>query len=312
MLLLFMAAVLTLITTGAMLRAAPHIGLVDPPDARKCHGQRMPLAGGPGIFLAWSVLGWSLAPAVMDPWLYAGAAVVFGGGLVDDWGKARQRPMPARVKLAVQTASAILVVLGGTWIRYARVPFSAGLVILPAWGGMPLAVLWLVAITNFVNFLDGMDGLMGCVAGVAAATLLAAGLLLPATTVEPLLWLLLGCLMGFLCFNLPPARLFAGDSGSNFIGFLLAALSLQGYLKTVTAASLAVSVLALSLFFAEGLLSILRRWLAGQPITAADHAHTFHRLGARGYSPVRILWLFSVLAAALSGAGLLLIRFMPW
>lgn len=297
----------SLLLIRAARRAALRLHLTDPPDPRKRHGRPIPLAGGAGIFAAWAALAWLLARDQMNPWLLAGAATVFAGGLCDDWGKSRGHPMGVAAKLAYQTASACMLIAGGIWVRHVRVPLADSLWILPDWLGITASVLWVVGITNFANFIDGMDGLLGSVSAVSAGTLLIAGTML-GTATQPLLCLLLGSLLGFLVDNLPPARVFAGDSGSNLVGFLLAALSLQDYLKTVTVASLGVSLLALSVPLAEGAFAIIRRLLAGKPITAADRQHSFHRMLDSGYGARTTLLVFAGVAAAVSGVGLAILR----
>jgi UDP-GlcNAc:undecaprenyl-phosphate GlcNAc-1-phosphate transferase len=174
------------------------------------------------------------------------------------------------------------------------------------WLSLPVTVLWVVGVTNAFNVIDGMDGLATGIGLVALATVLAAALTLGNTDVALVCLALIGALCGFLCFNFNPARIFLGDSGSLFVGFMLAVLSVHGSQKSTTAVLVAVPVFALAVPLLELSLSVLRRFLRGVPIFSADTRHIFHRLLATGLSQPRVVAILSLIAGGFALLGLLL------
>lgn len=306
---------------------------VDPPGGRKIHDHPVPLAGGWALFLAAVPVAWLLAPAPPVATLPAAAAGVPGApgqmvpvnpipgwlvpaamtlaflvGLLDDYAKVRRRDLPAAIKIAGQAVPAILLIAGGVEMNYIRSPLG-GLLMLPQWLDLPLTFCWLVGVTNAVNFIDGLDGLAGGVVGVAAFTLTMVALSLHQTAVAVWVAALLGACMGFLRYNFPPARVFMGDAGSNFLGFALAAISLTGYFKTATVAGLVVPLFALSLPVLNTVFVVLRRVSKGrslvQALTVADREHSFDVLKRRGgFNTTETVLIFLLIAMALSAAGM--------
>jgi UDP-GlcNAc:undecaprenyl-phosphate/decaprenyl-phosphate GlcNAc-1-phosphate transferase len=280
-----------------------------PRDGRHVHRSPLPRLGGVAIFLAFSVsvivwLGLSLvfprlveglAPATLFR-IYAPACLIFCLGIYDDL-----RGAGPYLKFAVQAVAAAMLFAGG--MRVLDLPLIFGSYSLPWFVGLPLTVLWVVAVTNAFNLIDGLDGL-------AAGSALFSTLVFFVCALVNHSWLeslmsitLAGAILGFLRFNFNPATIFLGDSGSLFIGFMLSALALAGAQKAPTFVAVAIPVVSFGLPILETSISILRRLISGRPILTADREHIHHRLLQMGFSHrqvVIVLYAVSAIFAMLS------------
>jgi UDP-GlcNAc:undecaprenyl-phosphate GlcNAc-1-phosphate transferase len=273
--------------TVLLLRVAPRLGLVDHPNGRKFHRQPTPKGGGLAIYAAVA-LAVILLPAGrsggMLPLLGVGFGIVLLG-LLDDL-----RPLPWQFRLGVQTAAAVVVVVGA--------PDAMG------WLPRVAAVFWIVGLVNAFNMLDNMDALSGGVAWIAAAVFAVAAALRAGDGQPAVPYLvLMGALAGFLWFNRPPARIFMGDAGSTFLGFFLSVRSLEeGLFKAVTPTwALPLCVLAVPWYDLASVV-LLRCWQGRSPFHA-DKQHLSHRLvdlGLSSTAAVRVIYLLA-LASGLSG-----------
>ena len=253
-------------------RNARRLGLLDVPNERSSHVSTTPLGGGIGI-VAGVAAGVIYLAAVGIPLdrnlgvLLAGAAVLAALGVVDD-----RRSVPARYRLAVQLVVAVAVValIGGV----DRLPLPPPLDLPIGWFGLPLAVVWLVTVTNFYNFMDGIDGLAG---GQGFAS--CAGVIIGIWSLgaEELAVVLAAACLGFLLLNSPPARIFLGDSGSYSLGFAIAGLPLLAPEFGRPMALFAVAV-GLTLFLLDPLETLVRLARAGRRIGVAHRAHSYQAL----------------------------------
>lgn len=288
LIILAVAAVIALVCTPLVRAASARLGLVARPTARSMHREPVPHLGGLAIFAGFTAaavlgLGWA-HPELSGVLL--GGLVMLAVGLADDLFDLR--PL---VKLAGQVAAALVAVAHGIRINVLTNPLGvltppAGddLLVLGLWG-VPLTVLWIVAVSNVINLIDGLDGLAAGIASIAGLTLLVVAL----QTGQPVEVVLLtaalaGSTLGFLPYNFNPAKIFMGDTGSLFIGYALAAISVVGLLKTAAAVALAVPIIVLGLPIADTALAIVRRLQAGRPVMAADREHLHHRLIQLGFS----------------------------
>jgi len=293
-------------------RFAYRFGRVDPVDARKVHTVPIPRLGGIAIFLgvvASLLLVENLVPGqhllVGGPFrgLAAGAGLVFLLGIVDDL-----HPLSARVKLAGQLAAAVLAFKLGLRIEFLSW-IDGGLLTFPELAGLPLISLgitafWLVGISNTINLVDGLDGLAAGITLIGALALVTiaiqTGQILPAT----LALALLGGTIGFLRYNFNPAKIFMGDGGSLFLGFMLAGISVMGVFKLVTAAALALPLLIVGVPIVDTTFAILRRLWNRQPVFAPDRGHLHHRLLGAGLSHRTTVIFIYGLSLALAGIAL--------
>jgi len=291
---------------------ARRAGLVDPCDERKVHAHPVPRIGGVAIVVAVA-LAMTTAMSFFGQHILAangrGLAIVIGGalavhvvGLIDD-----VRPMRARWKFLAQVVIACCVFIAGVRVTTLSLPF-VGIVNLGAVVGMLFTVMWFVGITNAFNLIDGLDGLAAGAALFALTTMFVVasfnGLVGPATVTI----ILAGATVGFLCFNFHPASIFLGDSGSLFLGFMLAGIGLLGSQKSPTVIAVAIPIVSLGLPVLDTTLAVTRRFLRGQPIFTADRAHIHHRLLSLGHSPRRVALLLYSACALLGLGGMLLVN----
>ena len=258
------AAVLVL--TPLAMRLSWKIGAIDVPrDGRRMHTDTVPRAGGIAILAAFTAVMLLVGPRTRAVWAgLAGGLAVFCIGLADD-----VQPLPPAARLAVQSLAAFV----GSFGAGIRTP-----------AGMLGAVLWLLALTNAHNFIDGLDGLF---AGTAAVEGIGIALVLfllgqGDRTLQPLL--LSAACAGFLRYNRPPARVFAGDCGSGAVGFLLGVAALPVFRDSVWQLGLLSPLLIFAYPLTDLTAAVLRRAAAGKSLFAADRAHLHHRICAMGVS----------------------------
>jgi len=279
-----------------------------PRDGRHVHQTPLPRLGGVAIFLAFSVsLGIWLALSLIFPRLieglapstllriYVPACLIFCLGIYDDL-----RGAGPYLKFAVQAIAAAMLFAGGMRVLDLPLIFPHSL---PWFVGLPLTVLWVVAITNAFNLIDGLDGLAAGSALFSTMAFFVCSLVNHSGLGSLMSVTLAGAILGFLRFNFNPATIFLGDSGSLFIGFMLSALALAGSQKAPTIVAVAIPVVSFGLPILETLLSVLRRLISGRPIFTADREHIHHKLLQMGFSHrqvVIVLYAVSALFAMLS------------
>ena len=301
-LLIFVAALLLgLSATPLAQRVAPWFGMVDTPSARKAHPRPMPLLGGVAIYLATmaALLIFGQQQEVTQlAGILIGATLVSFCGLWDD-----RRPLAPFVKLVVQTTAALILYATGITINILPNP----------WLNFAVTLVWVVGITNAFNLLDNMDGLSGGVSAVASLFFLVLAITSKQILVGSLAAALLGACVGFLVYNFNPARIFMGDSGSLFIGFILAAVGIKlrfpDHSTTVTW-MIPLLVLGVPIFDTTLVtLSRLRRGL--NPLATPGHDHLSHRLAARGLTHREAVLTIYLLCGALGVAAMLLTQAEP-
>jgi len=280
-----------------------------PAGERHLHDMPLPRLGGVAIFLTFVI---SVATAViasrLRPDLSFGsslpilktilipAVLIFLLGLYDDL-----RSVGPYLKFSVQAVAAGLLFASGLGIS--DLPVLFGHKQLPDAIGLGLTVLWVLAITNAFNLIDGLDGLAAGSALFSTLVVFVVALLSHSSLVALMTLALTGAILGFLRYNFNPATIFLGDCGSEFIGFMLSALALQGAQKAPTIIAVAIPVVSFGLPILETSLSVLRRLISGRPVFTADREHIHHKLLALGLSHrqvVIVLYAVSALFALLS------------
>lgn len=283
-----------------------------PTEKRRIHKQPIPKMGGLAIVCGFFVAVLlnvllnifdmvTLIPQSMQMVGYlAGACIIVLMGSIDDiYG------LPPYVKFVFQFAAAIIVIVFGTNITTFSNPFSeAGFVAIPNAVGYVITFIWIVGITNAINFIDGVDGLAAGVSSICMISLFLVSILSgdkQMMAVSIMTASLAGSTLGFLPYNLNPAKIFMTDIGSNFLGFSLAVFSIQGSMKSYAAISLAIPILVLGLPIFDVVFAIFRRIKNKQSIVSADRGHVHHRLLDIGLSQrqtVSILYLVTALLGA--------------
>lgn len=280
-------------------RLALRVGAVDKPNQRKVHQGLMPRMGGLAIFIGFWVAIFATLP--LDRTLLAvfnGATLLVFVGFLDD-----TNDLPAKLKLIGQIIAAGIAVAGGVRIGFLTSLFSDDLLFL-SWLSVPVTVIWIVAIINAINLIDGLDGLAGGVSAIAATTMAIVGI----ANHDPIAAILgvglAGACVGFLFYNFHPASIFMGDTGSMFLGYTLAIISITGVAKGLTFVSVFIPILILGVPIFDTLFAIIRRAASGKPIFEADKAHLHHCLLQRGLSHRATVLLIYGVSIALSLAAI--------
>src|SRR5712691_4573532 len=275
----FVVVVLLTPAVGGMARL---IGAVDSPGGRRLNVRPIPRLGGLALFLGIFVPSLAFLPLGRETrGLLLGAAIAVTVGAIDDF-----RGLRWWEKLAGQLLAAAVPTWFGVWVDRFTLPF-VGIHTLPAWAGVPLTILWIVAIMNMVNFLDGLDGLASGVAAIAGLTFAVIALSLGKPDAAILSPIVFGACVGFLRHNFYPARIFMGDSGALLLGFVLATISVQGLLKTAATVALFFPLLVLAVPIVDTTFVVARRLKHGESVFEGDQAHLHHRFLRRGFSQVR-------------------------
>jgi UDP-GlcNAc:undecaprenyl-phosphate GlcNAc-1-phosphate transferase len=298
-------------------KVALKTGFVDMPNARKLHKEPIPVLGGAGMFIGF-VVTISLVEAFVGEFdktyfgILLGGSMLFLVGLIDDYWKTQGKDFPAWPRLLTQIASAIVLILFDVKVESLTIPW----IDLPyysfvdhnmEWVSYIVTVLWVVAITNMLNFLDGVDGLAGGIASISATTLLFVALLTENDALAFYPVALIGVCLAFLRYNFHPARIFMGDQGATFLGFTLAAISIDGAFKSAALVSVVVPVLALGVPILDTMVVFYRRIKARRPIYSADKNHTFHTLMRSGMNQVQTVSFMYLLGICFSLASIVVL-----
>jgi UDP-GlcNAc:undecaprenyl-phosphate GlcNAc-1-phosphate transferase len=298
------AFLLAVLLTPVVSQAAWRAGVVDTPsDERRLHLRPTPLLGGLAIFAAIAIPAAALGNDHGFWGIMAGAALMALLGALDDI-----HPLHPAIKLGGMCAIASIPAFLGITIDHVTLPvvgvFDLG------WWQYPVTIIWIVAIANIVNFIDGMDGLAAGFCAIAALTFAILSASLGREDAAAISAIVAGATLGFLRYNFHPATIFMGDAGALMLGYLLAALAIQGVLKTAAAVSLVLPLMILALPILDTSYVILKRLKYGRPIYAADRSHFHHRFANIGFGQRRAAlyvyaWCLSLSAFALA------IRFVP-
>ena len=259
--------------TWLVARYASRLGLIDVPNERSSHVSSTPRGGGLGIVAGVAVgilllAAFGTRPSPQITTLLMGGAAIAGLGAIDD-----VHPLPAQDRLLVEllVAAIVVIALGGV----ERLPLPPPADVSVGWLASPLAVIWLVSVTNFYNFMDGIDGLA---AGQAVASCMGVAVAAWSLGAVQLAFVLAAAAVGFLVFNRSPARIFLGDAGSTSLGFVIAGMPLLAPAGQRPMALFAVAV-GLSLFILDPIETLLRRARAGHRVGTAHRWHSYQLLG---------------------------------
>ncbi len=291
---------------------ATRAGMFDPTDHRKLHTRQIPRVGGIAIFLSVAValavlalrggfegvglVGSKLAVIVI------GGAATFLLGLYDDL-----RQLRARYKFAIQIGIAIAIFAAGVRIDTIALPLIGQIGFGPAMS-LFFTIFWFVGLTNAFNLIDGLDGLASGAAMFALTTMFVVATINGQAGAAFVTLALAGATLGFLRYNFHPASIFLGDSGSLFLGFMLAGMGAISSQKGSTVVAIAIPLVSLGLPVLDTSLAIIRRFLRGQPIFSADRGHIHHRLLSLGHSPAKVALFMYAGCAVLALGGMLLVN----
>ena len=302
----------------ALTKLAARLDFTDKPTERKRHSVPIPFAGGVAMFIAFSV-GFIIFVVFMSPPAYAqagdllgatGIAAVLGGttlivgiGLLDDFAKTRGKEFPVWPRIAVHIGAAALAFAAGIRFTGFFNPFTDSYVELHIAIQFALTMLWFVGLVTVFNFMDGLDGLSGLLALLSGCTLFVVAMTMSQSDSAFMAALFVGAVVGFLRYNLPPAKVFMGDAGAYMLGYLLAAISLHGAFKQATVISVFIPILAMGVPIFDSVLVVARRLIARKPAHMADSSditHIHYRLLKKGMKPAHAVAVIFLLSACLN------------
>jgi UDP-GlcNAc:undecaprenyl-phosphate/decaprenyl-phosphate GlcNAc-1-phosphate transferase len=312
LILAFSSAVVTLLLTPLVMRLSRRLGALDVPGPRRIHREPVPTLGGLAMVIAAFAVAWTMrllpGPAeVLEMRAFVGlslaAVPILLLGLVDDL-----RGASAWAKLGVQTSAALVLYHYGFAVPVITNPFGGP--IETGFMSLPLTVAWVLIVMNAINLIDGLDGLASGVVLIASIAQWWVGR--EHLNFYVMFWssILIGVTFGFLRFNFPPARIFMGDTGSQFLGLLLAGVSLLDNRKGTVTVTLLFPLVAMAVPIADSVLAFLRRMVRRRPIFRADSEHIHHRLLRLGLShrnAVFVLWF----VAGYSGIMAVILATLP-
>ncbi|MBR7081537.1 MAG: undecaprenyl/decaprenyl-phosphate alpha-N-acetylglucosaminyl 1-phosphate transferase, partial [Oscillospiraceae bacterium] len=299
------ALIISFLATPFVKRFAYKVGAIDvPKDARRVHNHPIPRLGGLAIYIAFILAVVIFAPINRQTTgILIGSLIIVIMGVVDDI-----VPLPALLKFSVQILAALVAVYFGVMVDTFSNPnvFSATEYISLGMWSVPLTVIWIVAITNSVNLIDGLDGLAVGVSAIASITMLVVALVLGIGDIAIILAALTGACIGFMPYNMNPAKIFMGDTGALLLGYLLSTLSITGMFKFYAIISFAVPLLALALPLFDTVFVFCRRLSMGKNPMSPDRGHFHHRLLDMGLSQKQVVAVLYSISAVLGVAAVII------
>ncbi|MCT8140321.1 undecaprenyl/decaprenyl-phosphate alpha-N-acetylglucosaminyl 1-phosphate transferase [Anaerobacillus sp. CMMVII] len=305
-LLTFLLSFFTVILYTPLVKTiAEKIGATDKPDHRKVHETLMPRLGGLAIYA-----GFLVGFLFIEPYSPFARSIMVGGlimivvGVLDDLYE-----LSARWKLSAQILAATIVILGGVHVDFINLPFDGRLEL--GWFGIPLTMLWIVGVTNAINLIDGLDGLAAGVSAIVLLTLSGIAFMMGNFFVVAVGMILLGSTLGFLVYNFHPAKIFMGDTGALFLGFMIAIISLLGF-KNVTLFSLLIPVIILGVPISDTFYAIIRRIVNNNPLSEPDKSHLHHCLLRLGFSHRQTVLIIYAMSAVFCLGAVVLTQSTLW
>ena len=292
--------VISLALTPVVIKVGPKFGFLDiPKDNRRMHKRPMPIAGGIAIYIAATVAILVFIPLNKNILsLIIGSTVILISGLLDD-----KYSISPKAKIAFQLAAGLMIALSGSQIEFFTNIISTKEVVWLKYLSIPVTLFWICGITNTVNLIDGLDGLAAGVSLISAVSLMCIALKMNHVAVAIIAAAVGGSCLGFLPYNFNPAKIFMGDTGALYLGFMLSYISIQGVMKYATTLMIFVPVLVLGVPVFDTAFAMIRRYISGKKIFDADKGHLHHRLLALGLTQrqtVLILYAISLIFGILA------------
>ncbi|MFZ3578282.1 glycosyltransferase family 4 protein [Virgibacillus sp. DJP39] len=303
---LIVCFVAAIVITPFVKKLAITIGAVDQPNDRKVHKKIMPRLGGLAIIGSF-LFGFMLfLPTTIEAWpILVGGLIITVTGIIDDL-----KELSAKTKLAGQLLAAGVTVAGGVQIEFITLPY--GQIIEFGYFAVPLTILWIVGVTNAINLIDGLDGLAAGVSSIALLTISGMAVVMGSPLIALLGFILLGSTLGFLLYNFYPAKIFMGDTGALFLGYMISVLSVMGSFKNVALFSLIVPIIILGIPLLDTLFAIIRRVIQKKPLSSPDKLHLHHCLINLGFSHRQTVMLIYALSGYFSMAAIIFTRATLW
>lgn len=292
--------VISLALTPVVIKVGPKLGFLDiPKDNRRMHKRPMPIAGGIAIYIAATVAILVFIPLNKNILsLIIGSTIILISGLLDD-----KYSISPKAKIAFQLAAGLMIAISGSQIEFFTNIINTKEVVWLKYLSIPVTLFWICGITNTVNLIDGLDGLAAGVSLISAVSLMCIALKMNHVAVAIIAAAVGGSCLGFLPYNFNPAKIFMGDTGALYLGFMLSYISIQGVMKYATTLMIFVPVLVLGVPVFDTAFAMIRRYISGKKIFDADKGHLHHRLLALGLTQrqtVLILYAISLIFGILA------------
>ncbi|MGL4850844.1 MAG: MraY family glycosyltransferase [Clostridium sp.] len=280
------ALAITVIVTPILIKISYKIKFTDKPTKRKKHKKITPLCGGLSMYIGFFLV-YFLAGEITEKkiYIFIGSTMILLIGLVDDYYKSKGKEFKITPRLIIQILAAYLVYKAGVAFTGFTNPFTGEYILLNHTLQLILSITWIFGVTTVINWSDGMDGLAGGISLVSTITFFVAAIILGQVDSASVSSIMAGVLAGFLIFNVHPAKIFMGDSGANFLGFILSIIALDGAFKQATVLSILLPILALAVPIFDNLFVIIKRYSEGKAVYEADRSQIHFRLEAKGFTP---------------------------
>lgn len=298
------------ILTPILMKLAFKYNFTDKPTKRKKHKGETPLCGGiamfVGFFLAYFIAFYNYS---FDEkyGIFIGALLILIIGVVDDYYKSIGKEFAITPRLIVQLLAAVIVFKSGISFEGFKNPFTDEYITLSPIVQFVLTITWIFGVTTVINWSDGMDGLAGGLSFISAMTFAATAIILGQPPSLLFSLITAGVVLAFLFYNRYPAKVFMGDSGANFLGFILSIIALDGAFKGATILSLMIPILALAVPIFDNIFVIFKRFSEGKPIYQADRSQIHYRLQAKGLNTKQIVIFISIISLTCSVISILLL-----
>lgn len=302
---------IALITMPFLMKLASKLHFADKPNKRKQHKKPTPLCGGIALYIGFFISYFIFVRDDLNQQItvFVAATMIVLIGLIDDWYKTKGKEFPIFPRLVIQLLSAILVFKAGIVFVGFTNPITGQFIQLDQIIQFLLTITWIFGVTTVINWSDGMDGLAGGLSLTSAITFFVAAIILNQPKSALVSIILSGTILGFLYYNKFPAKVFMGDSGANFLGFILSITALDGAFKQATVFSLFIPILALAVPIFDNLFVIFKRFSEGKPVYQADRSQIHFRLEEKGFSTIQVvnyIMLISFIFSTISISLLLL------
>lgn len=285
------------------------LDFTDKPTERKKHEKSTPLVGGLCMYISFSIMYLIFSykfKIEKSIYIFLGATLILLIGLVDDYYKTRKKEFPIIPRVIVQILSASLIFSIGIVFKGFTNPINGKFIVFHPLIQYFFTITWIFGLTTVVNWSDGMDGIAGSIVSISSITLFFVSLVKAQYDSAMTAIILLGVVLGFLKFNKYPAKIFMGDSGANFLGFILSIIALEGSFKQATLISIIIPFIVLGIPIFDNIFVIIKRFINGKEIYKADRSQIHYRLQKKGLNKKQIFTYISILSGILSIISIIL------
>ena len=305
-----LAFVVVYFITPKLIKLSYIYSFTDKPTERKKHGKETPLCGGLAMFIGFFIVYFLVNNYTITRekvLIFIGSLLILGIGLVDDYYKSIGKEFPIYPRLIIQLIAAFIIYNAGIVFRGFTNPFTGEYLLLSKAIQFILTITWIFGVTTVINWSDGMDGLAGGLSFISSMTFAGAAIILRQSESITMSLIVSGVTLGFLMYNKYPAKIFMGDSGANFLGFMLSIIALDGAFKQATLMSIFIPILALAIPIFDNLFVIIKRFRDGKPVYQADRSQIHYRLEAKGFTPKQVVAYINMVSLAFSLISIILL-----